>query len=105
MIRRPPRSTLFPYTTLFRSGFEQVAVAAVSAVIQPELVLGKVRPDRGCAAHGPFLDRLRNASRVRGCDRARPGIRRGGRGRAARAPGVRARTQSDPGKNALRFER
>src|SRR5258708_19290495 len=22
MIRRPPRSTLFPYTTLFRSGFE-----------------------------------------------------------------------------------
>src|SRR5258707_8665971 len=58
MIRRPPRSTLFPYTTLFRSGFEQVAVAAVSAVIQPELVLGKVRPDRGCAAHGPFLDRL-----------------------------------------------
>src|SRR2546430_12474181 len=25
MIRRPPRSTLFPYTTLFRSGFERVA--------------------------------------------------------------------------------
>src|SRR5258708_14692803 len=23
MIRRPPRSTLFPYTTLFRSGFSQ----------------------------------------------------------------------------------
>src|SRR5258706_2475042 len=23
MIRRPPRSTLFPYTTLFRSGYEQ----------------------------------------------------------------------------------
>src|SRR5256885_8778067 len=22
MIRRPPRSTLFPYTTLFRSGFQ-----------------------------------------------------------------------------------
>src|SRR3712207_8892489 len=26
MIRRPPRSTLFPYTTLFRSGSERVAV-------------------------------------------------------------------------------
>src|SRR2546430_5412330 len=26
MIRRPPRSTLFPYTTLFRSVFWQVAV-------------------------------------------------------------------------------
>src|SRR3712207_7127583 len=24
MIRRPPRSTLFPYTTLFRSGFRQI---------------------------------------------------------------------------------
>src|SRR5690349_22876640 len=32
MIRRPPRSTLFPYTTLFRSGgapdAEEIAVAA-----------------------------------------------------------------------------
>src|SRR3989449_3868290 len=25
MIRRPPRSTLFPYTTLFRSGLEHAA--------------------------------------------------------------------------------
>src|SRR3989442_11963894 len=28
MIRRPPRSTLFPYTTLFRSKAPQVCVAA-----------------------------------------------------------------------------
>src|SRR3712207_8667783 len=28
MIRRPPRSTLFPYTTLFRSGNNQVVVSA-----------------------------------------------------------------------------
>src|SRR5260221_3864134 len=26
MIRRPPRSTLFPYTTLFRSNFEQFEI-------------------------------------------------------------------------------
>src|SRR5690348_17993210 len=26
MIRRPPRSTLFPYTTLFRSYYEQVTL-------------------------------------------------------------------------------
>src|SRR5699024_11244634 len=26
MIRRPPRSTLFPYTTLFRSGCEGMAI-------------------------------------------------------------------------------
>src|SRR5258705_10233698 len=27
MIRRPPRSTLFPYTTLFRSGFDSLLEA------------------------------------------------------------------------------
>src|SRR5258708_29230159 len=32
MIRRPPRSTLFPYTTLFRSGQDAKAVAAAVAV-------------------------------------------------------------------------
>src|SRR2546430_3188456 len=28
MIRRPPRSTLFPYTTLFRSGSSSVRITA-----------------------------------------------------------------------------
>src|SRR5256885_5900460 len=39
MIRRPPRSTLFPYTTLFRSGFELVHVVGASVVttVPPEL--------------------------------------------------------------------
>src|SRR3712207_8949045 len=32
MIRRPPRSTLFPYTTLFRSGRAAVRVAMVLLV-------------------------------------------------------------------------
>src|SRR2546423_11012970 len=32
MIRRPPRSTLFPYTTLFRSRREQVGPEAVAAL-------------------------------------------------------------------------
>src|SRR5438132_9015654 len=30
MIRRPPRSTLFPYTTLFRSRAEEVVAALVA---------------------------------------------------------------------------
>src|SRR5258708_24318327 len=30
MIRRPPRSTLFPYTTLFRSLLEKLALPGVS---------------------------------------------------------------------------
>src|SRR5258708_30805029 len=38
MIRRPPRSTLFPYTTLFRSAgvHDLVAVVAVGAEIRGE---------------------------------------------------------------------
>src|SRR3712207_8911363 len=36
MIRRPPRSTLFPYTTLFRSMvMEVVAAALIAAIIIP----------------------------------------------------------------------
>src|SRR5256886_14808053 len=37
MIRRPPRSTLFPYTTLFRSA--RTVVAAGSAIQTPALLL------------------------------------------------------------------
>src|SRR3712207_8638341 len=40
MIRRPPRSTLFPYTTLFRSG-ESVAVA--QCLLDPPRQLGRQR--------------------------------------------------------------
>src|SRR5256885_12135314 len=32
MIRRPPRSTLFPYTTLFRSGGKRIWAAAGSII-------------------------------------------------------------------------
>src|SRR2546427_6814630 len=50
MIRRPPRSTLFPYTTLFRSGvFEhQYAVAGGGYLGQQ-----RVRQGRLAAAGGP----------------------------------------------------
>src|SRR5690349_23738763 len=43
MIRRPPRSTLFPYTTLFRSGRAREAGAAV---------LGREGLDRPAASRG-----------------------------------------------------
>src|SRR5256885_2497438 len=33
MIRRPPRSTLFPYTTLFRSGQRRERLAALHAQV------------------------------------------------------------------------
>src|SRR5687768_17967517 len=33
MIRRPPRSTLFPYTTLFRSVFGGIALVVIAFVL------------------------------------------------------------------------
>src|SRR3712207_8773974 len=36
MIRRPPRSTLFPYTTLFRSEPEEMPALQDRAVEQPD---------------------------------------------------------------------
>src|SRR5207249_12023857 len=36
MIRRPPRSTLFPYTTLFRSAALEVQLAVVKAQRRPD---------------------------------------------------------------------
>src|SRR3712207_8648424 len=39
MIRRPPRSTLFPYTTLFRSKFNQ-AYLALGTLIESNLFKG-----------------------------------------------------------------
>src|SRR5437762_9850295 len=42
MIRRPPRSTLFPYTTLFRSG-DETGAAAQSQRDSRRLVLLAVR--------------------------------------------------------------
>src|SRR2546423_17740 len=39
MIRRPPRSTLFPYTTLFRSSTEAEAVSDPSLVVVTLAVL------------------------------------------------------------------
>src|SRR5256885_10641508 len=37
MIRRPPRSTLFPYTTLFRSAVTVILRERLSALIEPLL--------------------------------------------------------------------
>src|SRR5258708_39257975 len=48
MIRRPPRSTLFPYTTLFRSFFEVCGNA-----------VGR-KPDRNSVRASPYRLRRRN---------------------------------------------
>src|SRR3712207_8645277 len=71
MIRRPPRSTLFPYTTLFRSvGGHAAAPAGAAGEIRDDRVPGD--PDRaaGRLRHG---DRGAAAGRTgrRGGDRDR----------------------------------
>src|SRR3989475_9660967 len=55
MIRRPPRSTLFPYTTLFRSGFFEVGTRPKSDVARAEVDVANARVD---------LIRARNALRT-----------------------------------------
>src|SRR2546430_13744356 len=56
MIRRPPRSTLFPYTTLFRSqGREELRPRGGQRVgtrreVQPRVTVGGVHsPEQACA--------------------------------------------------------
>src|SRR5258705_9302918 len=55
MIRRPPRSTLFPYTTLFRSKKGKMYVCV--AVLAPLLLLGV-----------GYVHRLEGTTPVRGSD-------------------------------------
>src|SRR2546427_5040826 len=62
MIRRPPRSTLFPYTTLFRSavlGTDGAGRLGDRAVGGPGLRVA----DRGALAGGPGLCRAKHQRR------------------------------------------
>ena len=45
MIRRPPRSTLFPYTTLFRSNEETIVAELIAVQGQPVDLAGYFQPD------------------------------------------------------------
>src|SRR5258708_29958838 len=68
MIRRPPRSTLFPYTTLFRS--HQISLSAGRALDRLLGGLGRLRQgsDRefpGAARHSALLSALHPRHRGR----------------------------------------
>src|SRR3712207_9013369 len=52
MIRRPPRSTLFPYTTLFRSG------RLVAVVVRGVVEVGRVEVEVADFRVGELLDQL-----------------------------------------------
>src|SRR3989449_4481130 len=57
MIRRPPRSTLFPYTTLFRSDVAAHAEAAAPEVELAALVLHRHQPRQHGALRHLLADR------------------------------------------------
>src|SRR2546422_11502489 len=59
MIRRPPRSTLFPYTTLFRS---RAARAGHPRFLGAERLPHAGRPLEGGAVRGPRADAARDQS-------------------------------------------
>src|SRR3712207_7320213 len=62
MIRRPPRSTLFPYTTLFRSLVGVPPVGGAAAVVEQA---GRAERERaGAHAHHPGAAVVRPAQRV-----------------------------------------
>src|SRR5437667_3952673 len=52
MIRRPPRSTLFPYTTLFRSGFGNVGSVTADQLAREGAVIVAVS-DKSGGLHRP----------------------------------------------------
>src|SRR2546430_14569701 len=72
MIRRPPRSTLFPYTTLFRSVLASPAGGPVSGLP------GEIRPPPALPEHAPRHARAVHRRRL--CN---PPVLRGG-GQAVR---------------------
>src|SRR3989442_10298372 len=63
MIRRPPRSTLFPYTTLFRSEPVNVAIQALAAAQSSASVAGAEADTLGSA--GDRKSTRLNSSHVR----------------------------------------
>src|SRR5258708_23799565 len=56
MIRRPPRSTLFPYTTLFRSKIKRSNAGSVVAQECLPTLGGRPGPPRHVPGHGRFGD-------------------------------------------------
>src|SRR5438034_6742819 len=61
MIRRPPRSTLFPYTTLFRSGAHCVTGSSISTARPPSGELRALRSEEHTSelqSHSDLVCRL-----------------------------------------------
>src|SRR2546422_3373056 len=62
MIRRPPRSTLFPYTTLFRSGDASASDPSESLLLDADLVNARDQVGHDIVPSGIRFERCRNLS-------------------------------------------
>src|SRR3712207_7475667 len=71
MIRRPPRSTLFPYTTLFRSHARRVVGNHLGYLQPVQQLLGHRETDETAAVHGHEVDVLWGHELGRHCQVAR----------------------------------
>src|SRR3712207_7151276 len=65
MIRRPPRSTLFPYTTLFRSVAEHLALRDRRPGLGDDLVVGVEGPELLLGEVGVHLDLVDRRAHLR----------------------------------------
>src|SRR2546430_13231387 len=68
MIRRPPRSTLFPYTTLFRSRHHAALALVILALVQERLAGPELAEEH---RHEDRLIGVRRVAVVGDADRAR----------------------------------
>src|SRR3712207_9550523 len=72
MIRRPPRSTLFPYTTLFRSRLSATTSGKLLGARRPSVAICALQPLERGGAPGTRRD-LENRADVPAFPRARRG--------------------------------
>src|SRR2546430_14348445 len=96
MIRRPPRSTLFPYTTLFRSAGARRPRHRVLhlAVTDPEKSAPRAEPHRYLRPHGQVLEASERGIGQAGASAAQRRIEAGIGGRAP--PFVSRSPRADP---------
>src|SRR3712207_7004611 len=67
MIRRPPRSTLFPYTTLFRSlGYEDLRAVNPSVIMVSMSGYGADGPHRDWVAYGANIETTSSLTSITG---------------------------------------
>src|SRR5205814_10320703 len=64
MLRRPPRSTLFPYTTLFRSLFDGGRPVLARDIVEREPRLVRIQVDGGAVVEEPDVVPDRKSTRL-----------------------------------------